>query len=133
MATANQDVEYKDSPLAYQQHKKKGMELYNEAKYEDALSEWNEAIRLNNDDSEIYNYKAMVFRKLKKYAEALDAYDKADEITRNGKRNFQAIGLSPNKSKTPNLKVGVNNRGKKIEECELLIIDKSSIDKSFCL
>ncbi len=59
---------------------RRGTTLFREGRYDDALSAFNQAILLKEDDAEAWNYKGEALFKLARQEEALAAFKKALEI-----------------------------------------------------
>ena len=50
---------------------RRGWDAANERRYHDAITEYNEAIRLKPDDPSVYNNRGIVYQILKQYPEAI--------------------------------------------------------------
>jgi len=59
---------------------KKGKTLIDESKFEAALEFFEQALLLDQANSELWNYKGVVLRSMGRYAEALVCFDKSLEI-----------------------------------------------------
>lgn len=58
----------------------KGKLSLEEGKFENALSCFDQAILLNQNDPELWNYKGVTLRSLGRYEEALECFNKSLEI-----------------------------------------------------
>lgn len=67
-------------------HFQKGIESLEFKKYQEALSEFNQAIKINPKNPSFYNNKGFVLFNLKKLHEAVKEYTNAIEI--HGKKKF---------------------------------------------
>ena len=54
--------------------------MLKEDKFEDALGFFDQAILLNQNDPEIWNYKGVVLRSMGRYNEALECFNKSLEL-----------------------------------------------------
>jgi tetratricopeptide (TPR) repeat protein len=61
----------------------KGNQLFKEAKYEEALRYYEQAIRINENSVTTWHNRGSTLRKLKRYEEALSSYDKALDLNPN--------------------------------------------------
>ena len=59
---------------------KKGKTLLEENKFEEALAFFDQALLLNLNDSELWNYKGVVLRSIGRYDEALECFNKSLEL-----------------------------------------------------
>jgi len=59
---------------------KKGLDLYNKGKYEEAINCFDKALKINDDVYQVWNNKGLVYYKLKKYEEAVKCFEKALSI-----------------------------------------------------
>ena len=57
-----------------------GNQALSEKKYEDAIKYYTEAIKINSNDSDVYNNRGNAYSGLKDYKEAIKDYDKAIKI-----------------------------------------------------
>lgn len=73
------DVINQDStiPVAYYD---RGCFLENEKKYEDAIIDFNKAVDLKPDYTEVYLRRGILFKELKRYQEAINDYNKAIQL-----------------------------------------------------
>ena len=58
----------------------KGKTLLKESKFEEALGFFEQAILLNQDDPELWNYKGVVLRSMGRYNEAMECFNKSLEL-----------------------------------------------------
>ena len=58
----------------------KGKVLLEECKFDDALGFFEQALLLNQDDPDLWNYKGIALRSLGRYEEAMDCFNKSLEI-----------------------------------------------------
>lgn len=58
----------------------KGKTLLKENKFEEALGFFEQALLLNQNDSELWNYKGVVLRSIGRYNEALECFNKSLEL-----------------------------------------------------
>ena len=58
----------------------KGKTLLEENKYEDALGYFEQAVLLNQNSPELWNYKGVVLRSIGRYDEALECFNKSLEL-----------------------------------------------------
>jgi Flp pilus assembly protein TadD len=59
---------------------KKGKKLLDETKFEDALGFFEQALLLNQNDPELWNYKGVALRSMGRYDEALECFNKSLEL-----------------------------------------------------
>jgi len=59
---------------------KKGKTLLEENKFEEALGFFDQALLLNQNDPELWNYKGVVLRSIGRYDEALECFNKSLEL-----------------------------------------------------
>ena len=59
---------------------KKGQSLMDEEKYDDALGFFEQALLLNQDDPDLWNYKGVALRSLGRYEESMECFNKSLEI-----------------------------------------------------
>lgn len=59
---------------------KKGKDLLDETKFEDALGFFEQALLLDQSDPELWNYKGVVLRSMGRYDEALECFNKSLEL-----------------------------------------------------
>ena len=59
---------------------KKGQSCLEESKFEDALGFFEQALLLNQDDADLWNYKGVTLRSLGRYEEAMDCFNKSLSI-----------------------------------------------------
>lgn len=59
---------------------KKGKTLLEENKFEGALGFFDQALLLNQNDPELWNYKGVVLRSIGRYDEALECFNKSLEL-----------------------------------------------------
>jgi Flp pilus assembly protein TadD len=59
---------------------KTGKKQLEDGQYEDALSSFERAISLNQNDPDLWNLKGIVLRSLGRYNEAVDCFNKSLEI-----------------------------------------------------
>ena len=62
---------------------KKGLELYDKGKYEEAITCFDKALKMSEDSYQIWNNKGLAYYKLKKYEEAIKYFEKALSINPN--------------------------------------------------
>ena len=65
----------------------KGLALYNQGRYDEAIKAYNEAIRLDPEDAEAWFGKGSALDSLGKYDEAIKAYDEAIRLILNWPRH----------------------------------------------
>ncbi len=58
----------------------KGKTLLEENKFEEALGFFDQALLLNQNDPELWNYKGIVLRSIGRYDEALECFNKSLEL-----------------------------------------------------
>ncbi len=58
----------------------KGKVLLEENKFEEALGFFDQALLLNQNDPELWNYKGVVLRSIGRYDEALECFNKSLEL-----------------------------------------------------
>jgi len=58
----------------------KGQLLMNDGKFEDALGYFEQALLLNQDDPDLWNYKGIALRSLGRYEESMECFNKSLEI-----------------------------------------------------
>lgn len=58
----------------------KGKTLLGESKFEEALGFFDQALLLNQNDPELWNYKGVVLRSIGRYDEALECFNKSLEL-----------------------------------------------------
>ena len=58
----------------------KGRELLENGEYQEALSCFEQAIILNQNDPELWNFKAVSLRSLGRYEEAIECFNKSLEL-----------------------------------------------------
>lgn len=58
----------------------KGKSLLVENKFEDALGFFDQALLLNQNDPELWNYKGIALRSMGRYNEALECFNKSLEL-----------------------------------------------------
>ena len=58
----------------------KGKTLLEENKYEDALGYFEQAVLLNQNSPELWNYKGVELRSIGRYDEALECFNKSLEL-----------------------------------------------------
>jgi len=59
---------------------KKGQSLMDDGKFDDALGFFEQALLLNQDDPDLWNYKGVVLRSLGRYEESMECFNKSLEI-----------------------------------------------------
>ncbi len=59
---------------------RKGKILLEENKFEEALGFFDQALLLNQNDPELWNYKGVVLRSIGRYDEALECFNKSLEL-----------------------------------------------------
>lgn len=59
---------------------KKGKSLLEENKFEDSLGFFEQALLLNQNDPELWNYKGVALRSMGRYDEALECFNKSLEL-----------------------------------------------------
>ena len=57
-----------------------GKKLLDESKFEDALGFFEQALLLNQNDPELWNYKGVALRSMGRYDEALECFNKSLEL-----------------------------------------------------
>ncbi len=85
-----------DDPKAWRRH---GLKLFNQGRYEEALTAFNQAIILKGNDAETWNNKGAALAKLERYDEALTAYDTAIEFRPNFGMAWHNKGMALSKLK----------------------------------
>ena len=58
----------------------KGQSLLEDGKFDDALGFFEQALLLNQDDPDLWNYKGIVLRSLGRYEEAMECFNKSLKI-----------------------------------------------------
>jgi len=58
----------------------KGQSLMNDGKFDDALGFFEQALLLNQDDPDLWNYKGVALRSLGRYEESMECFNKSLEI-----------------------------------------------------
>ena len=58
----------------------KGKSLMDEGKFDDALGFFEQALFLNQDDPDLWNYKGVALRSLGRYEESMECFNKSLEI-----------------------------------------------------
>ena len=58
----------------------KGKSLLEDGKFGDALGFFEQALLLNQDDPDLWNYKGITLRSLGRYEEAMECFNKSLEI-----------------------------------------------------
>ena len=58
----------------------KGKSLIEDGKFSDALGFFEQALLLNQDDPDLWNYKGITLRSLGRYEEAMECFNKSLEI-----------------------------------------------------
>ncbi len=58
----------------------KGKSLLEDGKFDDALGFFEQALLLNQDDPDLWNYKGIALRSLGRYEEAMACFNKSLEI-----------------------------------------------------
>jgi len=59
---------------------KKGQSLMDEGKFDDALGFFEQALLLNQDNPDLWNYKGIALRSLGRYDESVECFNKSLEI-----------------------------------------------------
>jgi tetratricopeptide (TPR) repeat protein len=59
---------------------KKGQSLMDDGKFDDALGFFEQALLLNQDDPDLWNYKGVALRSLGRYEESMECFNKSLEI-----------------------------------------------------
>jgi len=59
---------------------KKGKTLLGENKFEEALGFFEQALLMNQNDPELWNYKGVALRSIGRYNEALECFNKSLEL-----------------------------------------------------
>ena len=57
-----------------------GQSLMDDCKYDDALGFFEQALLLNQNDPDLWNYKGIALRSLGRYEESMDCFNKSLEI-----------------------------------------------------
>lgn len=63
------------------EHYNKGLDLFGNEKYEEAIEEYDKAIALEPDDGELYLAKSMAYHRMKDLDKALESAKKAVELS----------------------------------------------------
>ncbi len=58
----------------------KGQSLLEDGKFDDALGFFEQALLLNQDDPDLWNYKGIALRSLGRYEEAMECFNKSLKI-----------------------------------------------------
>ncbi len=58
----------------------KGQSFLEDGKFDDALGFFEQALLLNQDDPDLWNYKGIVLRSLGRYEEAMECFNKSLKI-----------------------------------------------------
>ena len=58
----------------------KGKKLLDDCNFDDALGFFEQALLLNQNDPDLWNYKGIALRSLGRYEEAMDCFNKSLEI-----------------------------------------------------
>ena len=58
----------------------KGKELLDDCKFDDALGYFEQALFLNQNDPDLWNYKGIALRSVGRYEEAMDCFNTSLEI-----------------------------------------------------
>ena len=58
----------------------RGQSLMNDGKFDDALGFFEQALLLNQDDPDLWNYKGVALRSLGRYDESIECFNKSLEI-----------------------------------------------------
>ncbi|EIJ64934.1 tetratricopeptide repeat protein [Candidatus Nitrosopumilus salaria BD31] len=58
----------------------KGQSLMDDGKFDDALGFFEQALLLNQDDPDLWNYKGVALRSLGRYEESMECFNKSLEI-----------------------------------------------------
>ena len=58
----------------------KGQSLMDDGKFDDALGFFEQALLLNQNDPDLWNYKGIALRSLGRYEESMDCFNKSLEI-----------------------------------------------------
>ena len=58
----------------------KGQSLMADGKFDDALGFFEQALLLNQDDPDLWNYKGVALRSLGRYEESMECFNKSLEI-----------------------------------------------------
>ncbi|MGY5149050.1 MAG: tetratricopeptide repeat protein [Candidatus Nitrosopumilus sp. bin_68KS] len=59
---------------------KKGQTLLDDGKFDEALSCFEQALLLNQNDPDLWNYKGVVLRSLGRYEESMECFNKSLQI-----------------------------------------------------
>ena len=59
---------------------KQGLSLMDDGKFDDALGFFEQALLLNQDDPDLWNYKGVALRSLGRYEESMECFNKSLEI-----------------------------------------------------
>jgi len=59
---------------------KQGQSLMDDGKFDDALGFFEQALLLNQDDPDLWNYKGVALRSLGRYEESMECFNKSLEI-----------------------------------------------------
>jgi stress-induced-phosphoprotein 1 len=121
------EKEYINPELA-EQHRLKGNELYGQAKYPDAIKEYDEAVKRNPSDHKLYANRGTALMKLMEYPTALKDIDKCLELDPTYVKAYAKKGVIHHFLKEYHKALEVYEKGLKIdpdnEEC------KSGIEKT---
>ncbi|MXV85373.1 tetratricopeptide repeat protein [Candidatus Poribacteria bacterium] len=82
-----------DSTLSAQDCLNRGNTFYNQKDYQSAISEYNEAIRLNPDFSEPYNRRGIVKAEIRQHSEALSDFDTAIRLNPDSAEAYSNRGV----------------------------------------
>ena len=58
----------------------KGQSMMDDGKYDEALSLFEQALLLDQDDPDLWNYKGIALRSLGRYEESMECFNKSLEI-----------------------------------------------------
>lgn len=64
----------------------KGQSFMDDGKFEDALSAFEQALLLNQDDPDLWNHKGVALRSLGRYDESVECFNRSLEIDPRDKR-----------------------------------------------
>ncbi|MEQ8172082.1 MAG: tetratricopeptide repeat protein, partial [Candidatus Eremiobacterota bacterium] len=73
---------------------KKGIDLYKEKKFREAIAYYDDMIKLHPKDSELLIYKGAALAAINHYSEALTCYDKALELNPHSGKTWHYRGLA---------------------------------------
>jgi len=73
---------------------KKGIDLYKERKFREAITYYDEMLKLHPKDSELLIYKGAALSAINHYSEALTCYDKALELNPDSGKTWHYRGLA---------------------------------------